>query len=95
MLNLKPNLRLAICNPNLINVWDDPWILDLPLSRKPTYFNMHLIDNFSVNFLISDGAFNLHACFVFFGDDLNRVVFNYIVFYTNVKNDWVWRPCSN
>lgn len=31
----------------------------------------------------------------FFGNDLNRIVFNDIVFDTNAKNDWIWGPCSN
>lgn len=92
---LGPNFQLSVCNPNHINVWNDPWILDLPLNRKPIYLNMHFINNLNINSLISDGALNLHTCSSFFGGNLNRVCLNDVVFYTMVLNEWVWCPTSS
>ncbi|XP_039134322.1 uncharacterized protein LOC120271710 [Dioscorea cayenensis subsp. rotundata] len=95
MFVLKPNFHLATCNPNLVNVWEDPWILDLPLKYKPTFINMNVTDTLAVTSFISEGTYNLNACSELFGGNLSRVVLNDSIFDTNASNDWVWRPISS
>lgn len=42
-----------------------------------------------------EGTFNPYACSTIFGEDLNRIQFNDIVFDTDAANEWVWRPLSS
>ncbi|XP_039113810.1 uncharacterized protein LOC120249385 [Dioscorea cayenensis subsp. rotundata] len=92
---IKPNLHLQICNPSLTNVWDDPWILDLPLSRKPTFINMDIIDNISINSFILNASFNISNCSELFGNNLTHVILNNTSFDNVASNEWVWRPISS
>lgn len=92
---LGPYFKLSVCNPNYTNVCNDPWILDIPLNRKPTFFSMDYNINLNIHSFISDSSFNLHTCSDFFGGDLNNVCLNDVVFDTSYSNDWVWLPNSS
>lgn len=92
---IAPNITLSICHPDSVDVWRDPWILDLPLNCKPTFLNMNLIEHLSVYSLISEGTFNLQSCSSLFGGDLDRICLNEVTFDTLGQNEWVWRPVSS
>lgn len=92
---IKPNLHLAACNPNLNNIQEDPWIPDIPLSRKTTFINMNLIDNIFINSFVLDGAFNIHECSDLYGANLNHVILKDTIFDNVVKNAWLWHLISS
>lgn len=54
---LKPYLKLISCNSSKVDLWNDPCILDLPISKKPTFLNMsiHFEDVHFSNFINSNG----------------------------------------
>lgn len=47
------NFKINLCNRTLTDLWKDPWLHEIPLAEKPTFFNMHsaVIDISLENFL--------------------------------------------
>lgn len=89
---LKPNLKISVFNPNITNFFNDPWLLDLPLSHKPTYFNMNMVDNCSFTQIISENSFDLNACTELFGNNLDFDGISIISHEALENNDWIWWP---
>lgn len=55
---LATTLKL-MCNPNLSDIWSDPWIHDIPLAKKPTFFNINeSMENLSILDFTSNGNQN-------------------------------------
>ncbi|KAH7668783.1 hypothetical protein IHE45_11G034400 [Dioscorea alata] len=92
---LKSHLHLSVCNPTITNFWDDPWFLDLPFRFKPTFINMELTENLSINQIAPYGNINFDACLVAFGNNLDRDTLNCISFDLSSKNEWIWWPHSS
>lgn len=39
---IKLHYRILITNPSYLSLMNDPWLLDLPISHKPTFLNMEI-----------------------------------------------------
>ncbi|KAH7655953.1 Reverse transcriptase zinc-binding domain-containing protein [Dioscorea alata] len=46
IVDVRVNLVIT-CNPNLVNLWKDPWLYEIPIAFKPTYLNMHIPINWN------------------------------------------------
>lgn len=89
---LKPNLKISVFNPNITSFFNDPWLVDLPLSNKPIYFNMNMVDNYFFTQIISNNSFDLNACTELFGNNLDFDGISTISHEALENNNWLWWP---
>lgn len=90
---LKTNLSISYINPDGFNWMRDPWLLDTPISKKPTYLNMNLdLENFLFKDFLRNNSLCLDYLTLMFGDlaDLNRC--NKLTLVENGPSLWVWSP---
>ncbi|WOK93816.1 ribonuclease H protein [Canna indica] len=60
---LSIGFQFIIISGNNTSFMHDPWILDLPFNRKPTFINIHLInDALKVNYLIKNQQWDEALC---------------------------------
>lgn len=87
---IKPNLLISTCNPNSLNLWDDPCLMDLPIRWKPTYINMDLNwDNITFDDFVYSDQLDYNALVHAFGNNLDWGWLH--KFNVNASHNlWVW-----
>lgn len=72
MNKLGYNFKINICNPSLTNIWENPWILDIPLAKKPTFLNMQEpFESLLLGDLTTNGCWNFPAIEAFLGPNFD------------------------
>lgn len=93
---LKNNLQIISCNPLSVDLWKDPYLLDIPVSFKPTFLNMDgLLENISFSDLIIGNSFSQISLENIFGFSLNWDWIDRIKIDPLCSNLWVWGPQNN
>lgn len=62
------------------------------MSYKPTYFNIHLMENSSFPLIIFDNSIDSNAYLAVFGNNFDLNGLGNITFVAETKNDWIWWP---
>ncbi|XP_039118053.1 uncharacterized protein LOC120253920 [Dioscorea cayenensis subsp. rotundata] len=92
---VRSNFKLFSCDPDLVDIWKDACIFDLPISRKPTFLNTSMdLDELKFSYLISSNGFCSAIVNDLFGNSFDINCIND----TNFNNDgtlvWKWNQLS-
>lgn len=93
---MRSNIKLHSCNPELVDIWKDTCIFDLPISLKPTFLNMSLdLNKFQLSDLISQNKFSPSANMEnLFGTSLDWNCINGIKINNEEPLFWKWNQLS-
>lgn len=90
------NFKLNICNPSLTSLWDDPWLHDILVAKKPTSFNMHdSLDSLTIEDFTGNGHWNFFHIEFFMGSNVNLDWLNKVLLNNSLDNHWIWWPKPN
>lgn len=93
---LKIIYKLSFVTPLSVDLWKDPYLLDIPVSFKPTFLNMDcLLENISFFDLIIGNSFSQISLENIFGFSLNWDWIDRIKIDPLCSNLWVWGPQNN
>lgn len=93
--NLRPNIKLLACNPELVDIWNDACFFDLPISRKPTYLNTSLnLEDLQFSDLFSSNGFCSQAIASLFGTSFDMALINDIHYRNEDVVIWKWNNLS-
>lgn len=89
---IRSQFWVKVCNPNIIDFWNDSWLFDIPLDRKPTYINMYLdLDSATISNFVFDNSINLNSIHDLVGDQIDNVRLLKMRFDDSKTNLWVWQ----
>ena len=72
---IKPNLWLNSVNPAINSALNDQWCFDIPISHKPTYVSMEIVDyNLQFSDLVDDTNWNFNALNLLFINSDNPLI---------------------
>ncbi|WOL08422.1 hypothetical protein Cni_G17175 [Canna indica] len=91
MLKLRYGLRKKIENGKNTDMWTEPWLCNLPLSKWITYINPNELDKFKkVNELTSEGMRNVNVLENCFGSLLIQRIVAILIDENEGVDRWIW-----
>lgn len=91
----KSNQRIKTMKPNCTSVLEDSWIFDMPISVKPSFVNMDLIDeSLHLNDFIHNDRWSLSHIHQFLSPHINFESLNLGSIDDNNHNIWSWSSKS-
>lgn len=86
---IKLNLKILSTNPDVLDLMNDPCIMDLPIAYKPTFSNMDL-DFEDIHFKddLEDNAFQFNSLKILFGENLDVKWIESIKINSSAENYW-------
>lgn len=85
------NFKINICNPNSTSLWNDPWIHDVPLAKKPTFFRMHeSMESLEIRDSIINGHWNFPVIESLLDPNVDLDGHNKVQIENDLPNNWIW-----